>query len=298
MSAADKRWLCDMAPHQPIPHAMLAASSPTCLERTGWPPVTQSAGMMRPPDPPLVWPAALIVWGAGFAATRHRHHCVQLVATTEGTLRIRGGDGDRWTRCGAALVRPDAYHEIDAQGATLVIGFIDAVSDWGAALCDGIPSDIVRISPRRLAGWRRAWGPAPDASRVEHWIRNELLRYRRPIRLHAGVDRVVRNLPERLGRREALSLRTLSTVAGLSPSRFMHAFTESVGIPLRPYILWLRLQRAACVLVQGATATEAAHSAGFSDAAHLTRTFRRMLGLTPTQLELHKRMIHGALPDR
>jgi AraC-like DNA-binding protein len=78
----------------------------------------------------------------------------------------------------------------------------------------------------------------------------------------------------------------------------MHAFTESVGVPLRPYILWLRLQRAACDLIHGATATEAAHSAGFSDAAHLTRTFRRMFGVTPTELALHKRMIHGVLPAR
>jgi AraC-like DNA-binding protein len=76
----------------------------------------------------------------------------------------------------------------------------------------------------------------------------------------------------------------------------MHAFTESVGVPLRPYILWLRLQRAACDLIHGVTATEAAHTAGFSDAAHLTRTFRRMLGVTPTQLALGKRMILGVLP--
>jgi AraC-like DNA-binding protein len=245
---------------------------------------------------PLVWPAALIVWGAGFTATRHRHHCVQLVATTEGTLRIRGGRGDRWKRCGAALVRPDVHHELDARGATLLIGFIDAESEWGAALCDAIRSGIARISPRRLAGWRGAWGPTPDAGRVERWVTRELLRHKRPVAIHAGVDRVIRSLRERLRRREDLSLGAVSALAGLSPSRFMHAFTESVGVPLRPYILWLRLQRAACELVQGATATEAAHSAGFSDAAHLTRTFRRMLGLTPTQLALHKRMIHGTLP--
>jgi AraC-like DNA-binding protein len=79
----------------------------------------------------------------------------------------------------------------------------------------------------------------------------------------------------------------------LSPSRFMHAFTESVGVPIRPYILWLRLQRAACDLIDGATVTSAAHRAGFSDAAHLTRTFRRMLGATPSQLALLNRVSLG-----
>ncbi len=257
----------------------------------------QLAGMLRPQNlRSLVWPAALIVWGSGFTATRHRHHCVQLVATTDGSLRIRHRPGARWKRCGAALVRPDAAHEIDARGATLLIGFIDAESEWGVALCDAISAEISCIGARRLARWRKAWGPTLDARRVERWVRSELLRHRRPVSIHPGVNRVVRSLRERLERRDDLSLKAVSALAGLSPSRFMHAFTESVGVPLRPYILWLRLQRAACDLIHGATATEAAHSAGFSDAAHLTRTFRRMLGVTPTQLELSKRMIHGVLP--
>jgi len=250
--------------------------------------------MMRPQS--FVWPAALIVWGSGFATARHRHHCVQLVATTDGSLRIRHKPGDRWKRCGAALVRPDADHELDARGATLLIGFIDAESEWGAALCETLRADISVIGGRRLSRWRRTLGRAPDARRVERWVRSELLRHRRPVKIHPGVDRVVRSLRERLERRENLSLRSVSAVAGLSPSHFMHAFTESVGVPLRPYILWLRLQRAACDLIHGVTATEAAHTAGFSDAAHLTRTFRRMLGVTPTQLELGKRMILGVLP--
>src|SRR5262249_33439682 len=90
--------------------------------------------------------------------------------------------------------------------------------------------------------------------------------------------------------------RSVKAVAGmgcLSPSRFMHAFTESVGVPVRPYILWLRLQRAACDLTEGASATSAAHRAGFSDSAHLTRTFRRMLGATPSELALLKRVALG-----
>jgi len=42
--------------------------------------------------------------------------------------------------------------------------------------------------------------------------------------------------------------------------------------------------------MNGATATEAAHLAGFADGTHLTRTFRRMLGTTPTDLDLRRRM--------
>ena len=64
----------------------------------------------------------------------------------------------------------------------------------------------------------------------------------------------------------------------------MHAFTDSVGIPLRPYLQWLKLQRAAAAIAAGKPLAEAAHAAGFSDAAHMTRTFRKTLGTTPSAL--------------
>ena len=73
-------------------------------------------------------------------------------------------------------------------------------------------------------------------------------------------------------------------IAGLSEGRLMHAFTESVGIPLRPYLLWLRLQRAAAGIAGGASFVEAAHAAGFTDASHLTRAFARMFGMRPAEL--------------
>jgi AraC-like DNA-binding protein len=74
----------------------------------------------------------------------------------------------------------------------------------------------------------------------------------------------------------------------------MHAFTESLGIALRPYILWLRVQRACRELANGASVTEAALRAGFADAAHLSRTFRRMLGTTPREIAARRQVAHGA----
>jgi AraC-like DNA-binding protein len=80
------------------------------------------------------------------------------------------------------------------------------------------------------------------------------------------------------------SLAHLADTVGLSQGRLMHAFTESIGIPLRPYLQWLKLQRAAAAIVRGASLARAAQDAGFADAAHMSRTFRRMLGASPSEL--------------
>jgi AraC-like DNA-binding protein len=113
------------------------------------------------------------------------------------------------------------------------------------------------------------------------------------VALDPRVADVLSLIRRRIGTSRDLSLEALAAGAGLSPSRLMHLFTLSLGVPLRPYILWLRLQRSACELMDGASVTRAAHRAGFSDAAHLTRTFRRMLGTTPSDMALRRRLSRG-----
>src|SRR5262245_65277055 len=110
--------------------------------------------MMIHPNPGrLVWPAAMIVWGPGFTSARHRHHCVQLVMAIEGTLLVRGGPQDKWQKCRAALVRPDAFHEVDARETTVLIGFVELESELGVALCDRIDDDILFIGDRQVERW-------------------------------------------------------------------------------------------------------------------------------------------------
>lgn len=250
--------------------------------------------LIRPNPGAVVWPAAMIVWGPGFTSARHSHHCVQLLMAMDGTLEVRSGPGHRWTKCGAVLVRPDASHEVDARRTNvLLIAFVDAESELGAALSERIDGGISCVQESQVARWRAMLGPRLNESRVDRWVKKELLNGQRAVSIHPGVRRMLKYLREHLGAGDDMSLKALAQVSGLSPSRFMHVFTESVGVPLRPYILWLRLQRAACELMAGASITDAAHNAGFSDAAHLTRTFRRMLGTTPTDLALRKRMSRG-----
>src|SRR4030095_5094783 len=107
-----------------------------------------------------VWPAAMIVWGPGYIATAHRHHCIQLVMAMSGTLLIRSGPQERWLKCGAALVRPDAVHEVDARSTAVLIAFVDAESDLGAALAEQIETDIFAVPEVQLARWHATLGAA------------------------------------------------------------------------------------------------------------------------------------------
>ncbi|WP_147123999.1 helix-turn-helix transcriptional regulator, partial [Nocardia neocaledoniensis] len=79
------------------------------------------------------------------------------------------------------------------------------------------------------------------------------------------------------------ALGELAARVGLSGSRLSHVFTEHVGLPYAAWRRWTRLHQAFAVVRAGGSLTEAAHTAGFADSAHLTRTCRDLIGITPTE---------------
>lgn len=88
-----------------------------------------------------------------------------------------------------------------------------------------------------------------------------------------------------------ISIDDLASKVFLSSGRLTHLFKEQVGIPLRKYLLWRRLWDALNIIVDGKEMTFAAHEAGFSDSAHLSRTFKETFGLNLSKIFKNSRFI-------
>jgi AraC-like DNA-binding protein len=81
-----------------------------------------------------------------------------------------------------------------------------------------------------------------------------------------------------------ITLEDVAAVVHLSPERFRHLFVAATGTTFRAYVLWSRLNTAVAAGMGGQSWTQAEHSAGFADSAHLNRTFKRMFGIVPTTI--------------
>lgn len=80
-----------------------------------------------------------------------------------------------------------------------------------------------------------------------------------------------------------IRLDELAAIAGLSSSYFCHAFKASTGLPPHQWQMRARIQRVKERLAEGRQPlAEIAAETGFSDAAHLTRVFRRHAGAPPS----------------
>jgi len=237
------------------------------------------------------WPPLLASCGPGTRSSPHSHHAMHFVVAAAGELEVRSGGAT--IAVPGVVTAPDVSHALDAHDREILLVFIDPESDAGAALSAALDHPI-RGPVRALDAATRSALYTRDAMALmqgegEAWIRTAIARLgiavsapRPP--LHPRVRRVLRHLRQ-LSPGGDTSLEALAEVAQLSPGRLMHTFTESVGIPLRPYLAWLRLQRAAGEITRGTPLSSAAAASGFSDAAHMSRTFRRMLGMAPSMLQ-------------
>ncbi len=77
------------------------------------------------------------------------------------------------------------------------------------------------------------------------------------------------------------TLEELALVTGIGPYALLRAFRAETGLPPHAYLNQIRVRRARGLLDRGVAPAQAAAEAGFADQAHLTRHFKRIVGVPP-----------------
>jgi AraC family transcriptional regulator len=91
-------------------------------------------------------------------------------------------------------------------------------------------------------------------------------------------------------------VRDLAASLGMSVGHFCRAFKRTFGMPARIWIRHRRIELAqGLMLTTGASLSEIALSCGMSDQSHFTRSFRRIVGESPS---FWRQTRHGALEER
>jgi len=219
----------------------------------------------------------------------HAHHAIQIVIALDGCVAICGKD-DGWRESRGLVVRADAEHSFDCNGAVGVMVFVDPESSEGAWLSASLRQDITIVSDTQLDSIvpkLRAFAEEPNETQDVPALVRGCVQGLRPglapaRRFDSRVTTVINAIRESDDLR--MSLDKAAGVACLSPTRFAHLFRDQVGLPFSRYMLWRKLTRAMVAIASERTIAAAAHAADFADAAHLTRTFYQMVGMAPSAL--------------
>jgi AraC-like DNA-binding protein len=236
--------------------------------------------------------------------SRHTHETYVIALIDSGVeefdhqgTTLRAGPGE------VILVNPDTVHTGQAgipEGWTYRVLYpaVDVVAGTAAELTGRalsslpyFPTTVVNDPvSRRLLGAAHMAAEGSDQLAASSLLHRAVAALLRRHAAHAP-QRLPRRAPERGVRaaREILDesladpprLGTLAEAVGASPYALLRAFRAEVGLPPHAYLNQRRVRRARELLAGGVPAADVAARVGFADQAHLTRHFKRIVGVPP-----------------
>lgn len=245
-----------------------------------------------------LWPDRAFVFGVPVNAAPHSHYALQLSIGLDEEFLLRCGQSEEWDRMRAALIGPNARHSFGESTGLLVNLYLDPESRTALELTKRITGNgRLIIEPEVIEPFvqdlQRGWESSLSCEECLILTDNLLQILFQTEKTKAGFDQriqraleILRNAPDNI-----ISADTVAREVALSPSRFAHLFRSEVGLPVRRYLLWMRLRNAIRMLDGGDSLTTVAHAAGFADSAHLTRTFKQMFGLAPSEIFQNSRFV-------
>jgi len=251
----------------------------------------------------IIWKELSLFTGSNNTSiSSHKHPMIQLIVSVNDPFLWKDTNGN-WKKKNALLVAPNQQHECNASGKKILIIGIDPESIFGQfvfnhyllsePLIDFPSSNLENFNITTItrdiknSNWKQLYDRIKSLFK---FTLAELPFKNRDQRIKNVLDFIADNIHTKI------TTEILMNVSYLSESRLLHLFKQEIGLPIRNYILWHRLQLAFKELTNGHSLTEVAYLTGFSDQSHLTRTFVKTIGATPSSLLKNSKFIQVSFP--
>ncbi len=249
----------------------------------------------NPATPKLyIWNGDLLFLGT--SRLSHRAHRIvqeKLFVCLEGSFSLRSPDGSR-IRTRSCLLRNGLMLDktlLEGRDTIVAVYYLAPFSQDYPALASIMTeaaSGLLYDHPQEdaLIQQMLALRDGPDCSPQDarQLVRDLMLPSNVANRVFQEFDpralEVVRRIQTSLS--ENLSLSDLAASVHLSDSRLEKLFKDQSGLPITQHRLQQRVFWSVVMLALGFSVTDAALITGFSNAAHFSRSFRAINGLTPS----------------
>ena len=226
----------------------------------------------------------------GTEVPEHWHPYVELEYVLNGTARI-ALDGTEFTikPADAVLIPAGKVHAVvpcrkDCQIGVILVDYHEPLPGCflPAAVSEKAGSiflTMLRESREQHEGWKFI------VKGLLYELLGQLQRSGTPIRFEHNYSGEGQALEDyiRTNLTGDLSLQTVATYAGYSPTYFSRRFVTLMGMPLKQYVDQMRVHAACRMLMEGMSASAAASALNFSELPSFCRTFKRITGLSPSE---------------
>jgi len=221
--------------------------------------------------------------------TQHAHHAWKVHVGLDAPVWVKSAEGSEPREARVIVVPPNVQHATGAIGWSVALFFEPGLraTPWRET---GPAYAISGAQARHLVGLVHE---AMTSSHVDVccFVEQVAGAIFAPKTTNRAVDARVSAALAAIRRDVDVDLRPLASSLRLSLDRLTHLVSEQTGMPLRRHALWQRVLRALDAGASPASLAAAAVDAGFSDHAHMTRSFRRFLGRAPSEFRVPPRVI-------
>jgi len=223
----------------------------------------------------LIEPGVLAIFGAVPKTDAHQHTLIQITLPMGDTdMRLTLPNHDKIQLNGANILNQDVSHQLTMQAGWVIL--IEPSCKLGKQLTAKLANKaFLEIEINKNLDNTQSLSELLGLCGLTHALQTTL-----DARIARLLDKLNCCIGKECVKPQQWRAADIALELNLSESRFLHLFKDTMQIPWRPYLLWRRLICAVQTLQLGKTATEAAYIAGFSDSAHLSRTFKKQFGLS------------------
>lgn len=245
------------------------------------------------------WNGLTLFLGELANTAEHRHYAIQLCIGITQSFRLQSYNHEQAYQ--AVIMAPNFSHKFDGYGGKQAILLIEPETKLGQALLQKylqncnikeIEYSCFKANLDELMNHLPSENQCQEAKLLCNNVLNTLLESSvSPKPLDSRIEKALYFIER--SQHQKISSKTIAQQVYLSESRFIHLFSEQMGISLRRYLLWLRLIQGVKAALEGVSLTSVAHEVGFADSAHFSRTFKEMFGLTPSRLFKNSKFIQA-----
>ncbi|MFT6153359.1 MAG: AraC-like DNA-binding protein [Bermanella sp.] len=220
-----------------------------------------------------------------------------LIVALDGNIQFSNKETQTLITCKSLLILPGEHVTINTGKSIIANCYLDAMGEdqhylsslvtykngkggYGLKNEDKLINNLLPLYKNNI-GYNEAYKKLESSLNYSEFFedKEKFEELKKKYKRDKRVERVIEIIKSEINNN--LSLYNLSEEVGLSAPRLMQIFKQQTGIPIRRYRLWHRLYVTGEKISQGMNLTEAALSSGFTDSAHLSNTFKNMVGMSP-----------------
>lgn len=224
----------------------------------------------------------------------HRHHSIQLSISFGENLTLLSGQKEICSR--AVIIDSNAVHKLNGEKSPQLLILLEPETSYAESLKKFITEEVTEL--KFTENFYQILEKSAER-KLESALENIFeyfsfkdLNYSKVDHRVKKIIAIVKGDPY-----QKFEIKKLSGTVSLSESRLQHLFKEQIGISIKRYLLWIKMQRAVSVVLSGQDFTYAAYEAGFADSAHLSRTFKDHFGINLSDVFKNSRSLQVTFGD-